>query len=279
MNEAGRAAGPARGALGVDLDHVLAIHDEIDLPFGVIEARLGGGLAGHNGLKSLKRELGSPDFRRIRVGVGRPDSTDPEIVSAHVLGRFSEGKDEVAQLVDERRRRGGAAALSTDRLIQDRPISGSDRSLATSRGTRRFSSGEPFRIRPGTGRHDRVVPASTGRRPAERSRASPARSTRASCVTLSCSSPRSSRTASGTRAPTTRSACGSGCATAGSRSRSPTAGPASTPATVGTGGDAEGGRGLMIVEALADRWGVSRDARTRVWFELSPRPVSRAQAG
>lgn len=100
MNDSGRAAGPARGALGVELDRVIAVHDEIDLPFGRVESRLGGGLAGHNGLKSLKRELGSPDFHRIRVGVGRPDSTDPEIVSAHVLGRFRESKDEVQALVD-----------------------------------------------------------------------------------------------------------------------------------------------------------------------------------
>ena len=99
MNDAGRAAGPARGALGVDLENVLAIHDEIDLPFGTVQARVGGGLAGHNGLKSLKRELGSGDFRRLRVGVGRPDSTDPEIVSAYVLGRFAEERDEVARLI------------------------------------------------------------------------------------------------------------------------------------------------------------------------------------
>ena len=71
------------------------MHDEIDLPFGRIETRVGGGLAGHNGLKSLKRELGSADFGRVRVGVGRPDSTDPEIVSAWVLGRFREPQDEV----------------------------------------------------------------------------------------------------------------------------------------------------------------------------------------
>jgi PTH1 family peptidyl-tRNA hydrolase len=101
MNDAGRSAGPARGALGVDLERVLAIHDEIDLPFGEVQSRLGGGLAGHNGLKSLKRELGSADFRRVRVGVGRPDSTDPEIVSAHVLGRFAESRDEVAKLVSD----------------------------------------------------------------------------------------------------------------------------------------------------------------------------------
>jgi PTH1 family peptidyl-tRNA hydrolase len=110
MNDAGRAAGPARGALGVDLEQVLAIHDEIDLPFGTVQARIGGGLAGHNGLKSLKRELGSGDFARLRVGVGRPDSTDPEIVSAYVLGRFAEGRDEVERLV-------AAAADEAERLL------------------------------------------------------------------------------------------------------------------------------------------------------------------
>jgi peptidyl-tRNA hydrolase, PTH1 family len=100
MNESGTSVGPARGALGVDLDHVLAVHDEIDLPFGKIEVRTGGGLAGHNGLKSLKRGLGSGEFGRVRVGVGRPDSTDPEIVSRYVLGRFSEDPDEVQALVE-----------------------------------------------------------------------------------------------------------------------------------------------------------------------------------
>jgi peptidyl-tRNA hydrolase, PTH1 family len=110
MNDSGNSAGPARGALGVPLDRVVAIHDEIDLPFGRIEARLGGGLAGHNGLRSLKQGLGSPDFQRIRVGVGRPDSTDPEIVSAWVLGRFREPPDEVRALVED-------AADALERLI------------------------------------------------------------------------------------------------------------------------------------------------------------------
>jgi peptidyl-tRNA hydrolase, PTH1 family len=99
MNEAGRAVGPARGALGVGLDQVAVIHDEIDLPFGEVRTRLGGGLAGHNGLKSLKRELGGPDFRRVRVGVGRPDATDPDVVASYVLGRFREPRDEVDALV------------------------------------------------------------------------------------------------------------------------------------------------------------------------------------
>jgi PTH1 family peptidyl-tRNA hydrolase len=111
MNDAGRSAGPARGALKLPLERVLVIHDEIDLPFGRVESRLGGGLAGHNGLKSLKRELGSADFQRIRVGVGRPDSSDPEIVSKYVLARFQESDDEVAQLVD-------SAGREADRLIR-----------------------------------------------------------------------------------------------------------------------------------------------------------------
>lgn len=100
MNDAGRSAGPARGALKLPLDRVVVVHDEIDIPFGEIRARVGGGLAGHNGLKSLRRELGGADFVRVRVGVGRPDSSDPEIVSAHVLGRFREDPAQVRDLVE-----------------------------------------------------------------------------------------------------------------------------------------------------------------------------------
>ncbi len=103
MNDAGRSAGPARGALKLPLDHVLVLHDEIDLPFGEVRERLGGGLAGHNGLKSLKAELGGPDFRRVRIGVGRPDTTDPDRVAAYVLGRFAEARSEVADLIDRAR--------------------------------------------------------------------------------------------------------------------------------------------------------------------------------
>jgi PTH1 family peptidyl-tRNA hydrolase len=103
MNEAGRSVGPARGALRLGLERVLVIHDEIDLPFGDVRYRVGGGLAGHNGLKSLVRELGSPDFARLRVGVGRPDSTDSGVVSGHVLGRFTESAAEVRDLVERAR--------------------------------------------------------------------------------------------------------------------------------------------------------------------------------
>jgi PTH1 family peptidyl-tRNA hydrolase len=111
MNESGRSAGPARGQLRVPLERLVAVHDEIDLPFGEVRAKLGGGVAGHNGLKSLRDGLGSADFWRIRVGVGRPESTDPEIVSAYVLGRFREPEAEVRDLVL-------AAADETERLVE-----------------------------------------------------------------------------------------------------------------------------------------------------------------
>jgi PTH1 family peptidyl-tRNA hydrolase len=110
MNVSGDSAGPARGSLKVPLDRVIVLHDEIDLPFGEVRVRLGGGLAGHNGLKSLKRGFGEPEFWRVRVGVGRPGSTDPEIVSAHVLGRFREPREKVVALVER-------AAEETETLV------------------------------------------------------------------------------------------------------------------------------------------------------------------
>jgi PTH1 family peptidyl-tRNA hydrolase len=99
MNEAGKSVSPARGEFQVPLERVLVIHDEIDLPFAEIRTRTGGGLAGHNGLKSLRQALGSPDFSRIRVGVGRPPTTDPDRVAAYVLGRFRQPREEVTLLI------------------------------------------------------------------------------------------------------------------------------------------------------------------------------------
>jgi PTH1 family peptidyl-tRNA hydrolase len=111
MNEAGQSVGPARGAFKLPLDRVLVIHDEIDLPFGEIRTPLGGGLAGHNGLKSVRRALGSPDFARVRIGVGRPPTTDPDRVAAYVLSRFREPKEEVALLIAQ-------AADAAERLVR-----------------------------------------------------------------------------------------------------------------------------------------------------------------
>jgi PTH1 family peptidyl-tRNA hydrolase len=113
-NDAGRSVGPARGAFKLPLERVLVVHDEIDLPFAEVRTRLGGGLAGNNGLKSIKRELGGADFMRVRVGVGRPESSDPEIVAAYVLGRFRESEAEVAGLIDEALAQVERAVLGSD---------------------------------------------------------------------------------------------------------------------------------------------------------------------
>lgn len=111
MNDSGESAGPARGSLRVPLERVIVVHDEIDLPFGEVQARRGGGLAGHNGLKSLKRGFGDADFWRVRVGVGRPPSSDPEVVSSYVLSRFREPRDDVAALIE-------SAATEAERLVE-----------------------------------------------------------------------------------------------------------------------------------------------------------------
>jgi peptidyl-tRNA hydrolase, PTH1 family len=110
MNESGRSVGPARGHYRLPLERVVVIHDEIDLPFGDVRTRQGGGLAGHRGLKSVKEALGGSDFLRVRVGVGRPDSTDPDVVAAYVLRRFTEPEDEARALVER-------AADCTEQLL------------------------------------------------------------------------------------------------------------------------------------------------------------------
>jgi peptidyl-tRNA hydrolase, PTH1 family len=112
MNDSGTSAGPARGSLKVPLENTIVVHDEIDLPFGDVRSRLGGGLAGHNGLKSLSRAFGGPDFWRVRVGVGRPDSTDPDVVARYVLARFSEPESDVGDVVDR-------AASEVERLVRE----------------------------------------------------------------------------------------------------------------------------------------------------------------
>jgi PTH1 family peptidyl-tRNA hydrolase len=116
MNESGTSVAPARGSLKVPVDRLVVLHDEIDLPFGEIQSRLGGGLAGHNGLRSVAAGVGGPDFWRVRIGVGRPDSTDPEVVSAYVLSRFAESDDDVRGLVS-------AAADEAERLVRSLPES------------------------------------------------------------------------------------------------------------------------------------------------------------
>jgi PTH1 family peptidyl-tRNA hydrolase len=120
MNESGRAAGPARGEYRLAPDQVVVVYDEIDLPFGEVRERKGGGAAGHRGIKSMQEGLGSGDFWRVRVGVGRPDSTDPEVVSSHVLARFTEPARDVRALTER-------AADATERLLEREYAAGADR--------------------------------------------------------------------------------------------------------------------------------------------------------
>jgi peptidyl-tRNA hydrolase, PTH1 family len=112
MNESGASAGPARGALKVPLEMVVVLHDEIDLTFGEVRSKLGDGVAGHNGLKSIAQGLGGRQFWRVRVGVGRPDSTDPEVVAAYVLSRFEQPESDVRDLI-------ARAADEAERVVRE----------------------------------------------------------------------------------------------------------------------------------------------------------------
>ena len=98
MNDSGRCVQPAVAFYKSPLESLLVVHDEVDLDFGRLQARLGGGLAGHNGLRSIAARLGSPDFLRLRVGVGRPGRGDPRDIADFVLAPFAPEED-VAELV------------------------------------------------------------------------------------------------------------------------------------------------------------------------------------
>lgn len=99
MNESGRSVGPAAGSLRLDAGQVLVIHDEIDLPFGVVRGKRGGGAGGHNGVRSVEQGLGSTEFLRIRVGVGRQPPEFRGDEAAWVLANFTEARDEVEALI------------------------------------------------------------------------------------------------------------------------------------------------------------------------------------
>jgi peptidyl-tRNA hydrolase, PTH1 family len=93
MNESGRSLGAAARFFKVEPQQVLVVHDDVDLETGRLQARAGGGLAGHNGLRSLAQHLGSQDFLRLRIGVGRPGRGDPRSVADWVLSAFAPEDD------------------------------------------------------------------------------------------------------------------------------------------------------------------------------------------
>src|SRR6266571_1027315 len=88
MNESGRSVGAAARFFKLEPDAILVVHDEGDLELGRLQARTGGGLAGHNGLRSIAQHLRTPDFMRLRIGVGRPERGDPRPLADYVLSDF-----------------------------------------------------------------------------------------------------------------------------------------------------------------------------------------------
>ena len=95
MNESGRQVGPLAKFFSVAAADVITIHDELDIDFGRIRLKLGGGEGGHNGLRSVASSLGTKDFQRVRVGIGRP--SHPSESASYVLGRFPRADDRALQ--------------------------------------------------------------------------------------------------------------------------------------------------------------------------------------
>jgi PTH1 family peptidyl-tRNA hydrolase len=93
MNESGRSIAAAVRFFKVQPQALLVVHDDVDLEEGRLQARSGGGLAGHNGLRSIAQALGTQDFSRLRIGVGRPGPGDPRPVSDYVLSKFEPDTD------------------------------------------------------------------------------------------------------------------------------------------------------------------------------------------
>lgn len=98
MNDSGRSVAAATRFFKVEPGSLLVVHDDVDLEPGRLQARAGGGLAGHNGLRSLAQALGTQEFLRLRIGVGRPGRGDPRSVADYVLSPF-ELEEDVGALV------------------------------------------------------------------------------------------------------------------------------------------------------------------------------------
>jgi PTH1 family peptidyl-tRNA hydrolase len=99
MNRSGKSVAAALRAYRLGVERLIVVHDEIDLPFGQLRVRTGGGTAGHNGLKSLAELVGT-DYHRVRIGVGRPVSRDPDEVADYVLARFEEPESAVRDVIE-----------------------------------------------------------------------------------------------------------------------------------------------------------------------------------
>ena len=111
MNESGRPIQAAAHFFKTPVESVVVVHDDVDLEEGRLQARLGGGLAGHNGLRSIASALGSQDFQRLRIGVGRPGRGDRRSIADYVLAPF-EPEADVDAIV-------GRAADAVETLVRE----------------------------------------------------------------------------------------------------------------------------------------------------------------
>ncbi len=119
MNLSGTSVQPAAAFYKLRPEEIIVAHDEIDLPYGTVSVRRGGGLGGHNGLRSIAGTLGTNEFARLRIGVGRPSRGD---VSSYVLGRFSPEEEPLLE---------GILTGASELLVKI--LSGDDRTLARGR--------------------------------------------------------------------------------------------------------------------------------------------------
>jgi PTH1 family peptidyl-tRNA hydrolase len=111
MNDSGRSLAAAARFFKVPIEEILVVHDDVDLEIARVQARAGGGLAGHNGLRSIAQGLGSQDFLRLRIGVGRPGRGDRRDIADYVLSAFA--------LEDDRDALVGRAADAVESLAAD----------------------------------------------------------------------------------------------------------------------------------------------------------------
>jgi len=113
MNLSGDSVQPAAAFLKVDPSHVIVVHDELDLPWKDVRLKVGGGHAGHNGLRSIMQRLGTPEFVRVRVGIGRPPPGFRGDVADFVLADFDAmERSELPEVVDR-------AALAIEKVVAD----------------------------------------------------------------------------------------------------------------------------------------------------------------
>jgi PTH1 family peptidyl-tRNA hydrolase len=124
MNESGRSVGAGVRFFKLPPERLLVVHDEVDLDLARLQARVGGGLAGHNGLRSVAQHLGTSEFMRLRIGVGRPERGDPRPVADWVLTPFPPEVDVdaiVARAADAVEATARAGLEEAQQLFNERP--------------------------------------------------------------------------------------------------------------------------------------------------------------